>query len=191
MGGSSEYDSLNKESSKSYKKAAKKKQIGLGDISSNSDSKDSDQEEGSSDEGNKFEGFKTENDLAKSAVLAETSEEDDNVEQVEDSEEDKPPVKEKKKREKKEKETNNDNGGDKPKKKKQFALLTMKLSESDSSEGEAKYRSKMERKIAAGLDSADSGESHGIDTEHELSKKNGRKKSKPRKAIISSDDENG
>ena len=124
-------------------------------------------------------------------MLAETSEEDDNVEQVEDSEEDKPPVKEKKKREKKEKEANNDNGGDKPKKKKQFALLTMKLSESDSSEGEAKYRRKMERKNAAGLDSGDSVESHGIDTEHELSKKNGRKKSKPRKAIISSDDENG
>ena len=88
-------------------------------------------------------------------MLAETSEEDDNVEQVEDSEEDKPPVKEKKKREKKDKEANDDNGGDKPKKKKQFALLTMKLSESDSSEGEAKYRRKMERKIAAGLDSAD------------------------------------
>lgn len=56
--GSSEYDSINKESSKSYKKPAKKKQIGLGDISSNSDSKESEQEEGSSDEGNKFEGFK-------------------------------------------------------------------------------------------------------------------------------------
>ena len=55
--GSSEYDSINKESSKSYK-PTKKKQIGLGDISSNSDSKDSDQEEGSSDDGNKFEGFK-------------------------------------------------------------------------------------------------------------------------------------
>ena len=56
--GSSEYDSLNKESAKSYKKASKKKQLGLGDISSNSDSKASDQEEGSSDEDNKFEGFK-------------------------------------------------------------------------------------------------------------------------------------
>ena len=56
--GSSEYDSINKESSKSYKKAAKKKQIGLGDISSNSDGKESEQEEGSSDEANKFEGFK-------------------------------------------------------------------------------------------------------------------------------------
>ena len=56
--GSSEYDSLNKESAKSYKKAAKKKQLGLGDISSNSDSKGSDQEEGSSDEEPKFEGFK-------------------------------------------------------------------------------------------------------------------------------------
>ena len=55
--GSYEYDSINKESSKSYK-PTKKKQIGLGDISSNSDSKDSDQEEGSSDDGNKFEGFK-------------------------------------------------------------------------------------------------------------------------------------
>lgn len=55
--GSSEYDSINKESSKSYK-PTKKKQIGLGDISSNSDSKDSDQEEGSSDDENKFEGFK-------------------------------------------------------------------------------------------------------------------------------------
>ena len=48
--GSSEYDSLNKESAKSYKKAVKKKQLGLGDISSNSDSKASDQEEGSSEE---------------------------------------------------------------------------------------------------------------------------------------------
>ena len=56
--GSSEYDSLNKESAKSYKKASKKKQLGLGDISSNSDSKASDQEEGSSEEDNKFEGFK-------------------------------------------------------------------------------------------------------------------------------------
>merc|ERR1712037_978077 len=97
--GSSEYDSLNKERAKSYKKAAKKKQLGLGDISSNSDSKGSDQEEGSSDEEPKFEGFKTQNDLAKSAVLAETSDEEDNDEQVEDSEEEKTPVKEKKKRE--------------------------------------------------------------------------------------------
>ena len=55
--GSSEYDSLNKESAKSYKKA-KKKELGLGDISSNSEVEDSDQEEGSSDEGNKFGGFK-------------------------------------------------------------------------------------------------------------------------------------
>ena len=56
--GSSEYDSLNKDSAKSYKKAAKKKELGLGDISSNSEGEDSDQEEGSSDEGNKFGGFK-------------------------------------------------------------------------------------------------------------------------------------
>ena len=56
--GSSEYDSLNKETAKSHKKAAKKKQLGLGDISSNSDSKGSDQEEDSSDEEPKFEGFK-------------------------------------------------------------------------------------------------------------------------------------
>ena len=118
--------------------------------------------------------------------MAETSEEEEDYEQVEDSEEEKTPIKEKKKREKKEKKVNED---EKPKnKKKQFALLTMKLSESDSSDGEAKYRRKMERKNAAELDAA-SGESHDTDTE--LSKKNGRKKSKPRKAIISSDDENG
>ena len=116
-------------------------------------------------------------------MLAETSEEEDNDEQVEDSEEEKTPVKEKKKVEKKEKKANGNDVSEKPKKKK-HALLTMKLSESDSSEGEAKYRRKMERKNAA-----DSGESYGTDSE--ISKKNGRKKSKPRKAIISSDDENG
>ena len=117
--------------------------------------------------------------------MAETSDEEDNDEQVEDSEEEKTPVKEKKKKEKKEKKVNEENEESEKPKKKKHALLTMKLSESDSSEGEAKYRRKMERKTAAAV----SGDSNGTDTE--ISKKNGRKKSKPRKAIISSDDENG
>ena len=60
--GSSEYDSLNKESSKTNK-AKKKKELGLGDISSNTDSKESDQEEKSSDEDNKFQGFKVKHQI--------------------------------------------------------------------------------------------------------------------------------
>ena len=75
-----------------------------------------------------------------------------------------------------------------PKKKKQLALLTMKLSETDSSEEEAKYRKKKERRMEMksaaelGVDSPD--------TDAELERKN-KKKPKPRRAVVSSESENG
>ena len=122
--------------------------------------------------------------------MAETSDDDNNDDQLEDSNEEDVPKKLKKIKEKTKKkdQIEEDGTGEKPKKKKQLSLLTMKLSETDSSEEEAKYRKKMERKSAAdlGVDSEESPE-----TDAEICKKNGRKKSKPRKAIISSDDENG
>ena len=78
---------------------------------------------------------------------------------------------------------------EKPKKKKQLALLTMKLSESDSSEEEAKYREKMEKKancnLNRGLDSGDT-----PDTDQEPVK-NIKKKSKLKRAVVSSESENG
>merc|ERR1712012_1289369 len=74
-------------------------------------------------------------------------------------------------------------------KKKQLALLTMKLSESDSSEEEAKYREKMEKKancnLNRGLDSGDT-----PDTDQEPVK-NIKKKSKLKRAVVSSESENG
>ena len=62
----------------------------------------------------------------------------------------------------------------------------MKLSETDSSEEEAKYKRKMEKKTAAelGLDSGDSGDGS------QLTQKSSRKKPKPRKAVISSESDN-
>merc|ERR1712126_250398 len=90
--GSSEYDSKSKDNVKSKSKK-KDKELGLGDISSDSHNSDQDQDQEKSSDEDKFQGSKTENDLAKNAVLAQTSDENsdekksDDDDQSEDSDE--------------------------------------------------------------------------------------------------------
>ena len=74
--------------------------------------------------------------------------------------------------------------------KKKSALLSMKLSETDSSEAEEKHRRKMEKKKASALEHLEEDGSQDTDPEVPLSSR--KKKSKlKRKAVLSSDTENG
>ena len=74
--------------------------------------------------------------------------------------------------------------------KKKSALLSMKLSETDSSEAEEKHRRKMEKKKASALDHLEGDGSQ--DTEPEVPLSSRKKKSKlKRQAVLSSDTENG
>merc|ERR1712029_546137 len=111
-----------KEQTKSYK-SKKKAELGLGDISSNSEENSEVDQDNSEDDENQFQGFKTENDLAKNAVLAQTSDEDGDKSDINgidsnDSDASDKPVKDKKK-EKKEKlvdrASKSDSEEDKPK----------------------------------------------------------------------------
>ena len=179
-------------------------EIRLGDISSGSQSRSSeDSNSNSEDDREEHAGFQVvfhnrqcllnttmlylfqcENDLAKSLVLAATSDENILDSDVSELSEDnsKTPKKGKRGRE-------NTDDVKRKSAKKQSALLSMKLSETDSSEAEEKYRRKMEKKAAA----TERLESEGTpDTDRELSLSPRKKKSKmKRKTVVSSDTENG
>eukprot|EP00092_Neocalanus_flemingeri_P004269 GFUD01004589.1.p1 GENE.GFUD01004589.1~~GFUD01004589.1.p1 ORF type:complete len:1194 (+),score=434.68 GFUD01004589.1:173-3754(+) len=147
-----------------------------------------------SEEDNRPEGFKSQNDLAKQAMLATSSEDENNdAEDLSSDEQQKTPVKEKAKKEKRPKKVYSDSDSDssKPKRKNKPALLSMKLSETESSADEAKYRSKMEKKAAAAKEAvADSDDSPGSSDIAQSSAQKKKEKSKKRK-VLSSDTENG
>eukprot|EP00092_Neocalanus_flemingeri_P012205 GFUD01013160.1.p1 GENE.GFUD01013160.1~~GFUD01013160.1.p1 ORF type:complete len:1632 (+),score=611.75 GFUD01013160.1:173-4897(+) len=174
-------------------KREKKAATGLGDMSSDSNGEQHSNKEESEEE-NTPEGFKSQNDLAKQAVLA-TSSEDENNDggDLSSDEQQKTPVKEKAKKEKRPKKVYSDSDSDssKPKRKNKPALLSMKLSETESSADEAKYRSKMEKKAAAAKEAvADSDDSPGSSDIAQSSAQKKKEKSKKRK-VLSSDTENG
>lgn len=187
--GSSEFDSRQSgEPSKSYKSKKKLKQLGLADISSNSE--DNSVEEGGeqSSDGDKFQGFRTENDLARSAVVISSSDEDPENPNSDVSSDDNL-ANSKDKSKKKEKPSLKEKGEVTPKKKKkQSALLTMKLSETDSSEEETK-RAKRREKMMESRSAADPHSDTPDDMEVAMSSK--KKKSKPKRVVLSSEDENG
>eukprot|EP00092_Neocalanus_flemingeri_P001700 GFUD01001814.1.p1 GENE.GFUD01001814.1~~GFUD01001814.1.p1 ORF type:complete len:1623 (+),score=612.15 GFUD01001814.1:145-4869(+) len=174
-------------------KREKKAATGLGDMSSDSNGEQHSNKE-ESEEDNTPEGFKSQNDLAKQAVLATSSEDENNdAGDLSSDEQQKTPVKEKAKKEKRPKKVYSDSDSDssKPKRKNKPALLSMKLSETESSADEAKYRSKMEKKAAAAKEAvADSDDSPGSSDIAQSSAQKKKEKSKKRK-VLSSDTENG
>jgi len=172
-------------------KHEKKAATGLGDMSSDSNGEHHSNKEESEEE-QRPEGFKSQNDLAKAAVLA-TSSEDENgaADPSSDEQEKTPDKKEKLKKEKKPKKVHSDTESEpsKPKRKNKPALLSMKLSETETSEDEAKYRSKMEKKAAvakeAAMDSDNSPDSSDV------AQSSAQKKKPTKKRKILSSDENG
>ena len=176
----------------------KKKEVGLGDISSESELSNS-EDQSSEDNREEVSGFQVkiyrpsqlvvfiplfqcENELAKSLVLEASS--DENSLDSDASELDEDFSQKTRKKGKREKES-----ADEVKRrpsKKQSALLSMKLSETDSSEAEEKHRRTMEKKPSAG----ERLESEGSPDELTISPRKKRSKLK-RKTVVSSDTENG
>merc|ERR1719317_99377 len=172
---------------KSLKKSRRK--LDMSDSDSEGDHV-SDKED--SEEDARPEGFKTQNDLAKAAVLATSSEDENDAGDASSDEEVKSSVKEKKEKVQKEKKprkkvsSDSDSNSSKPKRKNKPALLSMKLSETDSSEDEEKYRKKVEKKAAnKALESDDSDNSS--DVAHSSAKK--KPLSAKKRKIVDSDTE--
>merc|ERR1712072_1625941 len=167
----------------------KKKELRLGDITSGEEINNSDDQTNSEDNRDEFEGFQRENGLAKSLVLA-SSDDNSQGSDISASElhEDNSDLARQKGNRRKEAAGEGEEVRRKPAKKKS-ALLSMKLSETDSSEAEEKHRRKMEKKKASALDQLEGDGSQ--DTEPEVPLSSRKKKSKlKRKAILSSETEN-
>ena len=189
---------------KGVKRNKKDKELRLGDITSGEETNNSDEQTNSEDNRDEFEGFQVEqpsmpqllpttqtalfqceNGLAKSLVLASSDENSQDSDISDLHEENSDSARQKGKRRK-------EPGGAarRAPAKKKSALLSMKLSETDSSEAEEKHRRKMEKKKASALDHQEGDGSQDTDPELPLSSR--KKKSKlKRKAVLSSDTENG
>jgi len=166
----------------------------LGDISSNESESDKNPENDDDDSDREVpKEYQSQNDLAKAAVLASSSDESQLSDKSSDQENKELEVKPKPEKVKNQRfknlPTSDEDSGDKKEKKRQHrpALLSMKLSESDSgtSEDEKKYRAKMEKRAEAMKDRLENDDSLDSDSVlHSGKKKKGMKKQK----ILSSDD---